>query len=116
MVKPEEIHDLEEARKIIRALQKIVARKEEMQRRINRLEVENRALKGKFEKMTRGGKRQAAPFSRGEPKKLGQKAGHETRHRAAPDKIDRVLKPVLPEKYECGGTMAHNLYRPTAMS
>ena len=107
MVKPEEIHDLEEARNTIRALQKIVARMEEMQRRIDRLEGENRALKGKVEELTRGSKRQAAPFSRGEPKeepkKPGQKAGHEGRHRGAPDKIDRVLKAALPEQCECGG-------------
>jgi len=57
MVKPEEIHDLEEARNVIRALQKVVARMEEMQRRIDRLEAENRALKGKVEELTRGGKR-----------------------------------------------------------
>lgn len=107
MVKPEEIHDLEEARNVIRALQKVVARMEEMQRRIDRLEAENRTLKGKVEELTRGGKRQAAPFSRGEPKeepkKPGQKAGHEARHRAAPEKIDRVLKAALPEQCECGG-------------
>ena len=87
MVKPEEIHDLEEARNVIRALQKVVARMEEMQRRIDRLEAENRTLKGKVEELTRGGKRQAAPFSRGEPKeepkKPGQKAGHAARHRGA---------------------------------
>ena len=73
---------------------------EEVQRRIDRLEADNRTLKEKVEELTRGGKRQAKLFLRWEPKeepkeepkKPGQKAGHAARHRAAPDKIDRVLK------------------------
>jgi hypothetical protein len=74
------IKDLETAREIIRQLQKAI---EALQREVA-------DLRRQLEESKRAGKRQAGPFSKGEPKAEpktpGQKLGHAAAHRAIPDK------------------------------
>ena len=84
-----------------------------LEKRVARLEAELQALKELLENTQRQGKRQATPFSKGEPKAgpktPGRKAGHPAAHRAVPDKVDRTeearLPPVCPA---CGGQVVED--------
>lgn len=73
-------------------------------REIERLRAEVERLKAELEKARRAGKRQAAPFSRGEPKarpkRPGRPPGHAPSHRQAPtpEQVDRVIDVPLPEQ------------------
>jgi len=44
-----------------------------LQRRLRDLQAENERLRRQLDKATRAGKRQAAPFAKGQPKKPGRK-------------------------------------------
>lgn len=73
-----------------------------------RLLAENERLRGQLEQARRAGKRQAAPFSKGEPKKdpakPGRKSGEQygTRaHRPVPDHIDEEIRIALPDACPC---------------
>ena len=75
-----------------------------------RLKGRVRELEGKVEELRRAAKRQAAPFSRGEPKsrprRSGRKPGGEygrRAHRPAPRQVDEVLTALLPDRCPCGG-------------
>lgn len=75
-----------------------------------RLQREIERLRGELEKAMRSGKRQAAPFSRGEPKKNprrpGRKSGKQYGRRGkrpAPPKVDEVKRAPLPPQCACGG-------------
>lgn len=77
---------------------------------IERLKRENERLRGELEKATRAGKRQAAPFSRGEPKRKPRKPGRKSGsrygrrgRRSVPAKVDRVEAVPLPSRCSCGG-------------
>jgi transposase len=79
-----------------------------LEKRVARLEAELQALKELLENAQRRGKRQATPFSKGEPKAApktpGRKAGHPAAHRALPDKVDRTEEaPLPPACPDCGG-------------
>ena len=132
MIDPDEINDLDSAREAIKQLMKML---DGMQRRIDQmeqvntglrqrvdqleqengglrgrvkqLERENDDLRGKVDEAVRAGKRQATPFSKGEPKadpkKPGQKEGHKAEHRAIPEHVDHVKTARLPRRCECGG-------------
>lgn len=87
----------------------------QLERRIRELEARIAQLERLLEQATRGGKRQAAPFSKGlpqpNPKKPGRKPGAdygEPASRAAPppEKIDEVYEAALPERCpQCGGVV-----------
>jgi transposase len=71
--------------------------------RVNQLESEIAALKARLEAASRASKRQAAPFSKGEPKPdpktPGRKSGPDHgihRHRQAPPRIDEYIDAPLP--------------------
>ncbi len=73
-----------------------------------RLLAENSRLRQQLEAARRAGKRQAAPFSKGEPKKdparPGRKPGegYGTRaHRPVPDHVDEEIRVPLPECCPC---------------
>jgi transposase len=73
-----------------------------------RLLAENARLRGQLEQARRAGKRQAAPFSKGEPKKdpakPGRKSGERygTRaHRPVPDHVDEEISVPLPDACPC---------------
>ena len=77
-------------------------------RQIEELRAEVERLKGELEQSRRAGKRQAAPFSKGQPKaqpqRPGRKAGHLPSHRTAPppEQVDRTIEVPLPaECPEC---------------
>ena len=82
----------------------------ERDRRIARLEALVKQLQQHVEALSRGGKRQAAPFSRGlpkpDPKKPGRKGGEDygtKAFRAIPDRIDEVHEAPLPPRCpRCG--------------
>jgi transposase len=78
----------------------------QLQRRLAELETDNRRLRQSLDEAQRAGKRQAAPFSRGEPtaqpKRPGRKAGDRYGKKAhrqppAPKDIDETLEAPLPD-------------------
>jgi len=80
--------------------------------RIAELEARIAALETLVEQLRRGGKRQAAPFSKGSPqanpKQPGRKPGTDygtKAFRAIPPVIDEVLEAPLPPRCPCGGTV-----------
>jgi len=84
----------------------------ERDRRIAQLEARIARLEEQLAKVTRAGKRQAAPFSKGppksNPKKPGRKPGKDygtQASRAIPAVIDEVLEAPLPDHCDCGGTI-----------
>jgi transposase len=84
-----------------------------LEKRVARLEAELQALKELLENARRQGKRQATPFSKGEPKAApktpGRKAGHPAAHRAVPDKVDRTEEAPLPRACpDCGGRVVED--------
>jgi transposase len=82
---------------------RLTAENERQRARIGRLE-------GELEEARRAGKRQAAPFSRGEPKqhpgRPGRRSGEEHGrhgHREPPGEVDEELDAPLGPRCECGG-------------
>jgi transposase len=86
-----------------------------LERERKKLQQEVERLKQELEQARRAGKRQAAPFSKGEPKakpkRPGRKAGPGYgRHgyRAVPSKVDETLIVPLPKSCpDCGGSCTH---------
>ena len=82
-------------------------------RQIEQLRAEVGRLKAELEQSKRAGKRQAAPFSKGQPKadpkRPGRKAGHPPSHRPAapPEQVDRTIEvPLPPECPECHSSLS----------
>ena len=80
---------------------------------------ENERLRKLWEEALRSLKRQAAPFSKGKPKKNpdrpGRKAGKgygNRAFRAAPDRVDEKIPVALPKKCDCGGRIVHDDTQP----
>jgi len=80
-----------------------------------RLQVRVGKLEGLLEDARRAGKRQAAPFSRGEPKRRpgrpGRRSGEEHGrhgHREPPDEVDEELDAPLGPRCKCGGEIVHD--------
>ena len=101
-----------------RLLAQSQAKSERQEKRIAELEAENKSLKAQFQEAVRASKRQAAPFSKGLPKKKpktnGRKAGdqhgnHGHRLPPEPEQIDETLDAALPECCpHCGGDIAED--------
>jgi transposase len=71
---------------------------------------ENERLRGQVEELRRASKRQAAPFSKGEPSKdprpSGRRAGEAygtQAHRVVPDRVDEQIEVPLPDGCPCCG-------------
>jgi transposase len=84
-----------------------------LEERVARLEADLQALKELLDTAQRRGKRQATPFSKGEPKaapkKPGRKVGHRAAHRAIPEKVDRTEEaPLPPACPDCGGAVVED--------
>lgn len=93
--------------------QQLRREKAALEKRVARLEADLQALKELLDTAQRRGKRQATPFSKGEPKaapkKPGRKAGHPGAHRAVPDKIDQTEEALLPPTCpDCGGEVVED--------
>jgi transposase len=100
----------------------LVEENEQLWGEVDRLTGENERLRarvgkleGQLEEARRAGKRQAAPFSRGEPKQLprrpGRRSGEEHGrhgHREPPGEVDEELDAPLGARCECGGEIAHD--------
>src|SRR5271168_2999761 len=86
--------------------------------RIEKLEELVRNLQKRLEESERAAKRQAAPFSKGEPKKNPKKPGrkkgeqhgdHGHREPPPPDRINETLVAPLPEQCpDCGGDVVED--------
>lgn len=82
-----------------------------LKQRVAELEAALKEALAQLEVARRAGKRQAAPFSRGEgkanPKPSGRKPGHPPAHRAKPTRVDRVLEVKLNRTtcLGCGGEL-----------
>jgi len=79
------------------------------------LRVKVAKLEGQLEEARRAGKRQAAPFSRGEPKpgpgRSGRRSGDDHgrhAHREPPGEVDEELDAALAPRCECGGEIEHD--------
>jgi transposase len=88
-------------------------------REIERLKQENQRLRQELEVAWRAAKRQAAPFSRGEPKRNPQRPGRkcgarygEHRRRAVPEQVDEDYRASLPEQCGCGGRIGWEQSKP----
>ncbi len=75
-----------------------------------RLRAENERLRGLLEEARRAGKRQAAPFSKGDPKKNPARSGRRSgegygtrAHRPVPDHVDEEIRVPLPDACPCCG-------------
>jgi transposase len=100
----------------------LVAENERLWGEVERVSAENERLRsrvgklaGQLEEARRAGKRQAAPFSRGEPKQApgrpGRRSGDEHRkhrHREPPGEVDEELVAPLAPRCECGGEIEHH--------
>jgi transposase len=72
-------------------------------------------LEGQLEEARRAGKRQAAPFSRGEPKSRPRRSGRRSGddhgrhgHRERPGVVDEELDAPVMARCECGGEIEHD--------
>ncbi len=93
--------------------QQLRREKAALEERVARLEADLQALKVLLDTAQRRGKRQATPFSKGEPKaapkKPGRKVGHPAAHRAIPEKVDRTEEaPLPPACPDCGGAVVED--------
>jgi hypothetical protein len=98
------VHGHESSQELQRRLAELEAEVERWRVENDRLRAENARLKALVEELRRGGKRQAAPFSKGppnpEPKPPGRKPGSaygRRGHRAAPDEFDEQYEAPLPD-------------------
>jgi len=85
---------------------------EKLRRENERLRQEIERLREQLEQSLRAGKRQAAPFSRGEPKRKpkppGRKPGHrygKHERRKRPAQVDEAIAVPLPAQCECGSAV-----------
>jgi transposase len=86
-----------------------------LHRRVHNLQAENERLRRQLDEATRAGKRQAAPFAKGQPKlnpeMPGRKAGKDygtNAHRKppSPERVDEIHEAQLPERCpDCGGPL-----------
>jgi len=96
--------------------ERLRAENAKLKRQVAKLGVLLKQLQEQLEAARRAGKRQATPFSKGQPtdqpKKAGRKPGHPAAHRAVPNHVDRVEDAPLPTTCsECGGAVIEDEVR-----
>jgi transposase len=109
---------LAENQQLRQEIQQLRELRVERDRRIEQLEQTVRDLQQRLEETERKSKRQAAPFSKGEPKKHPKKPGrksgdahgqHGHRQPPAPEQVDETLEAPLPEQCpDCGGNVVED--------
>jgi transposase len=108
-----EQHLEREQQQLRERIEGLEAERERLQAEGERLQEVNARLRGEVEALRRAGKRQAAPFSRGEPKADPKRAGRKPgaahgrhAHRQPPERVDRVVAVGLPDGCPgCGGEL-----------
>lgn len=93
--------------------QQLLRDNQQLREENERLQQTVRDLQKRLEQVERSAKRQAAPFSKGEPKKNPKKPGRKRGekhgrhgHRPPPEQVDETLEALLPEQCpDCGGTI-----------
>lgn len=108
MTLEEALHENEQLRRENAALR---AENAQLHKRLGDLEKLVRALQEQLLEAQRANKRQAAPFSKGEPKANPKKPGRKRRHKGAfrepPKHVDTIKEARLPEACpECGGAVS----------
>lgn len=100
-------------------VEELTKENESLRRQLEKLQAENERLRKELEGALRRLKRQAAPFSRGKPKKIpkrpGRKGGADygkPASRAVPDRVDEEIWVPLPGRCECGGRTIYEETRP----
>ena len=98
---------LAENERLIGEVARLAGENERLRARVGKLE-------GQLEEARRAGKRQAAPFSRGEPTSApgrpGRRSGEEHGrhgHREPPGEVDEEFEAPLASRCECGGEIEH---------
>ena len=90
----------------------LMAENEALKKRVAELEAALQKVLAQLDAEKRAGKRQAAPFSRGEkkqnPQRPGRKKGHKATHRSVPRQVDQVHEARLKHAccLKCGGLLA----------
>ena len=90
--------------------ERLRAENAELKRRLAELEALVQQLRAQLEAARRAGKRQATPFSKGQPKerpqKPGRQPGHPAAQRATPEHVDHIEEAPLPLTCsDCGGAV-----------
>ena len=92
------------------AFRELQAENEQLRQQVAQLQKTVRDLQERLEAAERSAKRQAAPFSRGEPKKRPKKPGRKKGdqhgdhgHRPPPNQVDEVHDAPVQEHCSCGG-------------
>jgi transposase len=98
--------------------QQLLLENQQLREQIALLQETVRALQKRLEESERSAKRQAAPFSKGEPKKNPKKPGrkkgdqhgeHAHREPPPPERVDETLDAPLPEQCpDCGGAVVED--------
>ena len=92
-------------------LEEALRKNAELRQRLAEVEKHVQALREQLLEAQRANKRQAAPFSKGEPKTTPKKPGRKRRHKGAfrgpPEHVDTIKGARLPEsRPECGGAVS----------
>jgi transposase len=102
-----------EARRLEAKQQRLLRERERLRAENDRLRERNERLRGEIEALRRAAKRQAAPFSKGDPKPNPKRAGRRPGaaygargYRRPPERVDRVVPVELPGWCPgCGGEL-----------
>lgn len=107
----------EERARLEREVARLRHERERLEKERERLEKERDRLKHELDLARRAAKRQAAPFSKGEPKtdpkRPGRKPGTQygrKGHRAIPVNVDEEILVPLPDRSPCCGSAIENLH------
>src|SRR3970282_54041 len=98
------------------SVEELIKENHSLREQLNKAQAEIERLRKALEEALRSLKRQAAPFSKGQPKsnpkRPGRKSGSDygaRAFRAIPDRVDEQIAVGLPERCpECGGPVIHD--------
>ena len=98
------------------SVEELIKENQSLQEQLNKAQAEIERLRKALEEALRSLKRQAAPFSKGQPKsnpkRPGRKSGSEygqRAFRAIPDRVDEQIAVGLPKRCpDCGGPVIHD--------
>ena len=102
------------------SVEELIKENQSLREQLNKAQAEIERLRKALEEALRSLKRQAAPFSKGQPKsnpkRPGRKSGSDygqRAFRAIPDRVDEQIAVGLPKRCpDCGGRVIHDSTRP----